>query len=160
MLSLHEELTSGHLSFMKTYLKIKERYFWTGMNTEIEKWCALCVDCATKKTPRNLAKAPLQPIPVEGPFDRVAVDISGPFPTSERGKKYVVIFTDYFTKWPETFAIECADAATTAKLFVEEILCRHSAPRKLLSDRGKNFLAKVVKGVCKMVNTSKVNTKS
>ena len=160
MLSLHEELTSGHLSFMKTYLKIKERYFWTGMYTEIEKWCASCVDCATKKTPRNLAKAPLQPIPVEGPFDRVAVDVLGPFPTSERGNKYVVIFTDYFTKWPEAFAIECADAATTARLFVEEILCRHSAPRKLLSDRGKNFLAKVVKGICQMVNTSKVNTTS
>ena len=160
MLSLHEELTSGHLSFMKTYLKIKERYFWTGMYTEIEKWCASCVDCATKKTPLNLAKAPLQPIPVEGPFDRVAVDVLGPFPTSERGNKYVVIFTDYFTKWPEAFAIECADAATTARLFVEEILCRHSAPRKLLSDRGKNFLAKVVKGICQMVNTSKVNTTS
>ena len=52
MLSLHEEITSGHLAFQRTYLKIKERYFWTGMYSEIEKWCASCVDCATKKTPR------------------------------------------------------------------------------------------------------------
>ena len=160
MLSLHEEITSGHLSFQKTYLKIKERYFWTGMYTEIEKWCASCVDCATKKTPRNLPKAPLQPIPVEGPFDRVAVDVLGPFPTSDQGNKYVVIFTDYFTKWTEAFAVKNADAPTTAKLFVEEILCRHGAPRKLLSDRGKNFLSKLVKGVCHLVNTAKVNTTS
>ena len=160
MLSLHEEITSGHLSFLKTYLKIKERFFWTGTYTEIKKWCASCVDCATKKTPRNLAKAPLQPIPVEGPFDRMAVDVLGPFPTSQRGNKYVVIFTDYFNKWPKAFAVTNADAPTTAKLFVEEILCRHSAPRKLLSDRGKNFLAKIVKGNCQMVNTSKVNTTS
>eukprot|EP00112_Aurelia_sp_Birch-Aquarium-sp1_P019450 Seg4814.2 transcript_id=Seg4814.2/GoldUCD/mRNA.D3Y31 product="Gypsy retrotransposon integrase-like protein 1" protein_id=Seg4814.2/GoldUCD/D3Y31 len=128
MLSLHEEITSGHLAFQRTYLKIKERYFWKGMYSEIEKWCASCVDCATKKTPRNLGKAPLQPIPVEGPFDRVAVDVLGPFPTSDRGNKYVVVFTDYFTKWPEAFAVKNADAPTTAKLFVEEILCRHSAP--------------------------------
>ena len=67
------------------------------MYTEIEKLCASCVDCATKKTPRNFAKAPLQPIPVEGPFDRVAVDVLGPFPTSQRGNMYVVIFTDYFS---------------------------------------------------------------
>ena len=46
----------------------------------------------------NLAKASLQPIPVEGPFDCVAVDVLAPFPTSEQGNKYVVIFTDYFTK--------------------------------------------------------------
>ena len=75
--------------------------------------------------------APLQPMPVEGPFDRVAIDVLGPFPTSDRGNKYIVIFTDYFTKWPEAYAVENADAITTATLFVEEILCRHSAPRKL-----------------------------
>ena len=57
------------------------------MYTEIEKWCASCVDCA-----------PLQPIPVDRPFDRVAVDVLGPLPTSERGNKCVVVFTDYFTK--------------------------------------------------------------
>ena len=160
MLSLHEEITSGHLSFEKTYLKIKARYYWTGMCAEIQRWCSSCVDCATKKSPRNLPKAPLQPIPVEGPFDRVAVDVLGPFPTSDRGNKYIVIFTDYFTKWPEAYAVKNADALTTAKLFVEEILCRHAAPRKLLSDRGKNFLSKVVKSICNMVNTSKVNTTS
>ena len=160
MLAMHEEVTSGHLGFEKTYHKIQQRYFWTGMYSEIGKWCASCVDCATKKTPRNLPKAPLQPIPVEGPFDRVAVDVLGPFPTSDQGNKYVIVFSDYFTKWPEAFAVKNADAATTAKLFVEEILCRHSAPRKLLSDRGKNFLSKVVKDVCQLVNTSKVNTTS
>ena len=160
MLAMHEEVTSGHLGFEKTYHKIQQRYFWTGMYSKIGKWCASCVDCATKKTPRNLPKAPLQPIPVEGPFDRVAVDVLGPFPTSDPGNKYVIVFSDYFTKWPEAFAVKNADAATTAKLFVEEILCRHSAPRKLLSDRGKNFLSKVVKDVCQLVNTSKVNTTS
>ena len=96
LLALHEGLASGHLSFQKTYLKI--RYFWTGMFTEIQKWCSSYVDCATKKTPRNLPKAPLQPIPVEGPFDHIAVDVLGPFPTSEQGNKYVIIFTDYFAK--------------------------------------------------------------
>ena len=151
MLSCHEELTSGHLGFEKTYLKIRTRYFWSGMYSEIEQWCKSCVDCATKKTPRNLPKAPLQPIPVEGPFDRVAVDVLGPFPTSEKGNKYVIIFTDYLTIWVEAFAVKDLGADTTARLFVEEIICRHSAPRKMLSERGKNFLSKVVKAVCKLV---------
>ena len=61
ILSLHEEITSGHLGFEKTYLKIRLRYFWTGMHTEIQRLCASCVDCATKKAPRKLPKAPLQP---------------------------------------------------------------------------------------------------
>ena len=52
------------------------------MYMEIEKWCASCVDSATQKTSQNLAKASLQPIPVEGPCDCVAVNVLGPFPTS------------------------------------------------------------------------------
>lgn len=42
---------------------------------EIENWCSSCVDCATKKTPRNHPKAPIYSLPVDGPFDRVGVDI-------------------------------------------------------------------------------------
>ena len=35
-----------------------------------------------KKSPKNRKRAPLLPLPVEGAFDRVAVDISGPFKSS------------------------------------------------------------------------------
>ena len=38
-----------------------------------------------RKSPRNSKKAPLLPIPVENAFDRVAVDVLGPFPPSNRG---------------------------------------------------------------------------
>ena len=48
MLAMHEEVTSGHLGFEKTHHKIQQRYFWTGMYSEVEKWCASCVNCATK----------------------------------------------------------------------------------------------------------------
>ena len=105
-------------------------------------------------------KSHATPLLVEGPFDRVAVDVLGPFLTSDKGNKYNIIFSDYFTKWPEAFTVKTADAITTARFFVEEILWRHSAPLTLLSNRGKNCLSKVIKSVCNMVNTSKVNSTS
>ena len=72
----------------------------------------------------------------------------------------MIISTDYLTKLVEAFAIKDYSAPTTARFFFEEIICRYSAPRKLLSDRGKNFLSVVVKCVCRLVNTAKVNTTS
>ena len=54
----------------------------------------------------------------------------------------------YFAKWTEAFPVMNADGITIARLFVEEILCRPFAHRKLLSDGGENFLSKVVKGTC------------
>ena len=47
-----------------------------------------------------------------------------------------------------------------ARLLVNEIIARHGAPRVLLSDRGTNFLSKLVAEVCKIFQIQKVNTSS
>lgn len=58
------------------------------MYSDIEFWCKSCVDCATKKSPKNRPKFPLNPLPtVNGPFDRVAVDVLVPFPATYKSNK-------------------------------------------------------------------------
>ena len=158
LVSLHDDPTAGHLGSEKTYEKVRLRYYWPGMYKDIEHWCRSCVDCAMKKSPRNKRKAPLLPIPIEGAFDRVAMDILGPFPVSEDGNRYIIIFSDYYTRWPEAFALPSTEAPRIAQLLVDEILARHCAPRTLLSDRGSNFLSSIVNEVCKIMNTRKLNT--
>ena len=101
----HDDVTAGHLGTQKTYGKIRTRYYWRSMFRDIDRWCKSCVDCAMKKSPRNRHKAPLLPIPVENAFDRLAVDCLGPFPLSNAGNRYVVVFTEYLTHWPEAFAV-------------------------------------------------------
>ena len=38
------------------------------------------------------------------PLERVAMDILGPLPVTERGNRYVLVIGDYFTKWVESGA--------------------------------------------------------
>ena len=95
---------------------------------------------------------------MEGPFDRVAVDCLGPFPATYSNNWYIVIFTDYLTRWPEGFAVSDVEATMIAELLVDHILARHGAPRTLLSDRGANFLFKLVLAVCDITHTKKLNT--
>ena len=111
-----------------------------------------------KKSPRYHRQAPLLPIPVEGSLDRVAVDVLSPFPVTHSGSRYIVVFSDYYTRWPEAFALPCCEAHRIASLLINEIMTPHSAPRTLLSDRGRNFLSALDKETCKMMNTSKLNT--
>ena len=68
------------------------------------------------------SNVPMQSIPVEGPFDRVCVDILGTLPASDLGNRYVVVFTDSLPKLPGAFAIKTAGADVTVQLFVEEIV--------------------------------------
>ena len=158
--STHDEPTGGHFGVHKTYAKLRKRYYWHGMFNDIQHWCRSCIDCNRRKFPRYTRRAPLIPLPVEGPFDRVGVDCLGPFKTSVAGNRYIVVFSDYLTKWPEAFAVPAIDASTIARLLVDEIMPRHGSPRALLSDRGANFLSTLVREVCRLLDTKKVNTSS
>ena len=39
------------------------------------------------------------------PFERIAIDIAGPFPKSDKGNRYILVVADYFSKWPEVHPI-------------------------------------------------------
>ena len=77
---------------------------------------------------------------------------------SHSGNQYAIVFTDYLTKWPEVFATKDQTALTIARLFVEEIVCRHGVPSQLLSDRGAAFLSYLMTEICKLLDTDKLNT--
>lgn len=111
----HDHVLAGHLGIAKTQAKIQERYWWEGMHKTITKWIKSCPVCQRRKDPKR-PRPMLQPIEVGGPFEKVAVDFVGPLPSTPSGKKYILVFTDYLSKWPEAFAVETADAETVAKL--------------------------------------------
>ena len=154
----HDNPNGGDFGTVKTYEKLRTRYYWRKMFSDVSHWCRSCCDCAMTKSPRSRHKAPLLPIPVQDAFDRVACDIIGPFPVSKAGNRYVIVFSEYLTKWVECVPVPSIEASMIARLLVDEILCRHGAPRTLLSDRGSNFLSSLVSEVCKLLNTKKVNT--
>ena len=45
-------------------------------------------------------------------MEHVAIDILGPLPETERGNKHILIAMDYFSKWPEAYALPNQEAAT------------------------------------------------
>ncbi|MCP3681347.1 MAG: hypothetical protein GY861_01530, partial [bacterium] len=80
MRSLHDDLLAGHLVIANTLARIRQRYFWDGMNQDIYDWCKSCVSCAQRKDPHPGTKAPLHPIPCGQPFDMWGIDIMGKLP--------------------------------------------------------------------------------
>ncbi|CAJ0846997.1 1853_t:CDS:2, partial [Entrophospora sp. SA101] len=91
-------------------------------------------------------------------FDRVGIDIVGPLPITSSENRYIIVATEYLTKWPEARAIKDIQANTVAQFIYEDIICRHGAPKVLLSDRGTSFVNSVVKALCDTMKTAHVLT--
>ena len=56
----------------------------------------------------------MQQFNVGAPSERIAIDIAGPFPMSERGNRYLLVAMDYLTNWPEVYAIPNQEASRVA----------------------------------------------
>ncbi len=81
-------------------------------------------------------------IPVSAPFQVIGTDIMGPFPVTNKGNRYIITFTDHFTKWVEAFAIPRIDALTIAKIYVEDIICRHGLLKDFFLTKENHSLEK------------------
>jgi len=133
-------------------------YYWPGMYGEIKSYCEQCTNCQTRKGPHQKVRSPLVPLPVTGPFDRVGVGLLRSLPHSKNGNKYIVLFTEYLSKYAIAEAIPDATAETVAKSFVQNGVLKFGAPLSLLPDRASNFLSEMVFKICHLCCTRKVNT--
>jgi hypothetical protein len=57
-----------------------------------------------------------------------------------------LVAMDYFTKWPEVYAILNQEASTIAETLVTNFFCRSGIPRELHSDQGRNFESQLQEG--------------
>ena len=73
---LHSSPIGGHLGIRKTAEKVQCRFYW---KRDTEDWCRTCENCQSRKSPSQSRRAPMQTILPGRPFQRVAMDILGPF---------------------------------------------------------------------------------
>ena len=115
----------------------------------ISKYVTTCDLCQRMETDRKRQPPPLTPMPVEDVFSRWHMDILGPLP-KVNGYQYILLVVDSFSRWCESFPLETQDAKQVATVLYNEIITRYGAPSCLVSDRGANFMSKLVSALCEM----------
>ena len=108
--------------------------------------------------PPRKPKAGMKSYNVGAPFERIAVDITGPLSKSDRGNKYILVISDYFTKWTEAYAIPNQEAVTIARVLTEEFISRYGVPMEIHSDQGRNFESSLFKEVLSILGLDKTRT--
>uniref|UniRef100_A0A3B1ITE9 Gypsy retrotransposon integrase-like protein 1 n=1 Tax=Astyanax mexicanus TaxID=7994 RepID=A0A3B1ITE9_ASTMX len=155
---VHGSPGAGHFGVTKTLKRLRQRFYWPGCRTDVELFVHCCDVCAARKGPSRAPHTPLHPYQCGSPMERVAVDVLGPFPVTDSGNLFVLVAMDYFTKWPEAYAVPDQGAVTTADILVREFFCRFGVPEELHSDQGRNFESEVMAEVCRILGIHKTRT--
>ena len=98
------------------------------------------------------------PMTVGAPLDRVAIDILGERPETTRGNRYILVLSDYFTKWAEAYPIPNQTAMTVADVIAQQFIGRFGAPRNIHSDQGRNFESELFHQLCSIFGIKKQRT--
>ena len=153
---LHDNY-GGHLGIDKTYEAIKKSYYWPGLYHDVLTYCDKCIICKT----RNLkpVKPPVQKNDIpNGPWQKVALDILGPLPTSISNNRFIVSFVCCYSGYIEAFATPDHSADTVLHLLQEEVVSRYGTMTCILTDNAKEFRSQKFKEVMDELNIKHITT--
>ena len=151
----HDE--NGHMGLDKTHDAIKIKYYWPNLYKQLYTYIGSCVICQSRNLRKT--KAPVQETDIPPyAFAKVGLDLSGPYPTSLSGNRYIVGFVDWFSGFPEAFAVPDKSADTIAHLLIEEIFSRYGAILELVTDNGSENCNKTVRETLQALNVRHVTT--
>lgn len=80
-------------------------YHWPTIFKDAKKFVYACDSFQRMGFPSHSDEIPLHPQLVIEPFERWALDFIGPFKPPSNQKSYILVATDYVTKWVETVTL-------------------------------------------------------
>lgn len=136
----HDEM--GHFALEKTIKKIQENYWFASMRHFVSKYVRSCLQCLYYKHSSGKKQGMLHPIektPI--PFHTLHMDHLGPFVTSKKKNKYLLVVVDGFTKFVVVEPVKDTKTKHVIKVMYD-MMYLFGAPTRIITDRGTAFTAK------------------
>ncbi|XXG59197.1 hypothetical protein AAC387_Pa04g1320 [Persea americana] len=90
----------------------------------------------------------LSPLSSPWPFAQWGLDIVGPLHRTPGNKRWLIVATDYFTKWVEAEPLSSITELDTKNFVWKNIITRFWNSRTLISDNGTLFDSNFFKSLC------------
>ena len=147
----HKEL--GHASPRTTYDYIKVNYYGSSMREDVYKTLKICRQCLAfnDKRPGNVC----YPLLIGEAFERIGIDLMGPFKETKNGNKFIIVGIDYLTKFIEIAALKEKNAENIVEFIYTKIILNHGCPNTILSDNGREFNNTMVRLLCEKLRVNK-----
>jgi hypothetical protein len=154
--SFHKGL--GHIGITKTVLAMKEKFYWPQMSFDIRILLNTCKPCQERKLPGFQNLPDIQQVTTNYPFEKIALDITGPLKPARTGERYILGIIDYFTKFPMLIPLHNVESKTVATALFKNWISLFGAPLVIHSDRGTSFESQLFQELCMICGILKTRT--
>ena len=113
-------------------------YYINNCKERVKDFVWHCVQCRKFKPEKQGLNKPVQQSVAFAPWSHVHMDLSGPFPKSWQGNKWILAVICNLTRWCVLRAIPSKHAESVA-VGLRSVFCEYGPCTSLLSDNGKEF---------------------
>lgn len=148
---MHQGVCGGHYMEKTTAHKIlRLGFWWPTIFKDTHHYVRKCDACqrfvGKLKFSGNL---PLRPIAVQAPFQKWGIDFIGKIPNkSSGGHSYILVATNYFTKWIEAIPTRRATSKVVTDFVMQNILTRFGCPEVIVVDNAMCFRSQEFSDFC------------
>ncbi|XP_062088902.1 uncharacterized protein LOC133795468 [Humulus lupulus] len=115
-------------------------YYWPTMRADTKDYVRTCDKCQRYAPVPHQPSEPLHPIISPWPFMKWGMDIVGKLPMAPGQKVYLLMVTDYFTKWVEGESFSCIKDKEVINFIWKNVICRFGVPKEIVTDNGSQFI--------------------
>jgi transposase InsO family protein len=146
----HEGIARGHYVGKETGLKVlKVGLWWPTLHRDSKEYYRACDVCQRVGKPSRRDEMPLTPQLTLQAFKKWVIDFVGPInpPGKRTGARYIIIATEYLTRWAEEREFKDCSATTTTRFIFDDIITRFGCPKILMSDQGTHFINNTIEAL-------------
>jgi hypothetical protein len=144
MAEVHEGICRTHQSAPKMkWLLRRACFYWPTMIANCFIHYKGCEECQKHGDIQLVPAALMHPIIKPWPFRGWGLDVIGKIhPSSSQGHCFVIVATDYFTKWAEAIPLKNMTHREVIEFITGHIIHRFGIPQALTTDQGTSFILK------------------
>ena len=146
---LHEGIYGSHTGDRSlSHRAITQGYWWPNMLKEMLEYVKKGDQCQKFAPNIHQLGGVLNPTSKPWPFTQWDLDIVGHFPKAVGNKRYLLVGTDYFTKWVEAEPLANSRDVAAKKFVWKNIVTQFGVPHSFISDNDLQFDSKSFRRYC------------
>ena len=146
----------GHLGAEKVEELARQRFYWPYLREDIEGFIRQRCRCVSSKKPNIPERAPLTPILSSAPFEMLCIDFL--HLDKSQGCEYVLMVTDHFTKFTQSYGTKDKSSISAAQKLFYEFIPKFGMPERIHHDRGQEFNSSLFKELHRLSGIKASNT--